>query len=152
MNLVSDTKIKRKEKVELPPVKISVIQRQDLSPVVVFSALQQKFPSVQSFLFESKENSLPTHSFLGIAPIETIRIEQDKIYRTTFSGEEIVSEKPLEFISEYLNRYSQERDEKLVPFTGGIVGYFSYDLVTHLEKIPLNKIYEDSGATALLMQ
>ena len=52
--------------------------------------------------------------------------------------------KPLQKLRELLGNYRTERIEGLPPFTGGAVGFFSYDFVRQIEKIPRRAV-DDLG-------
>ncbi len=49
-----------------------------------------------------------------------------------------VNKKPLLKLRELLSNYRTERIEGLPPFTGGAVGFFSYDFVRQFEAVPQN--------------
>jgi len=79
-----------------------------------------------SFLLESVEGGqrLGRYSFIGTEPCKVITVrEKDR-------------KDPLEVISHELNRYRVVPIRDLPRFSGGAVGYLSYECVTHFEKLP----------------
>ncbi|AGL01719.1 aminodeoxychorismate synthase component I [Desulfoscipio gibsoniae] len=95
-------------------------------------------------------NNLGSHSFIGADPFLVMSskgkhitlIEADKA--TTLSG------LPLEKLKEMLIRFSMPPQNGIFPFNGGAVGFFSYDLGRHFEKIP-QKSVDDLNTPDLLL-
>ena len=87
------------------------------TPIEVLRIL--KNVSSHCFLFESVENQeiWGRYTFLGFDPKEEI----------AFTG----GKNPRGRIEEVLKEYKSPRMEKLPSFTGGLVGYFSYDYVKY---------------------
>ena len=54
---------------------------------------------------------------------------------TTLDGESVSVENPFDLIKPYLDRTC--KTESNLPFNGGLLGYFSYDLARRLEKLPV---------------
>jgi anthranilate synthase component I len=92
----------------------------------------------ESFLLESIEGGekLARYSFLGGTPFETITGYADSV--TTKRGRKDHSTlcSPLTWLNAYFRQFTSTRLENLPRFTGGAVGYFSYDFVRLLEKLP----------------
>lgn len=83
--------------------------------------------STQSFLLESATagERLERYSFIGTNPRRVIRTGSD------YEGGCV---DPLILLEEELNRYTPARQaEALPPFTGGAVGYISYDCIKYFE-------------------
>ncbi|HSW93111.1 MAG TPA: aminodeoxychorismate synthase component I [Gammaproteobacteria bacterium] len=51
-------------------------------------------------------------------------------------GDETFFGNPLDVLLEQLSLFPLEKKANLPPFQGGVAGFFSYDLVRHLEKLP----------------
>lgn len=90
-----------------------------------------------SYFFESVQGGekwgrysiigLPCSTILRVAG-ETVTVEEDgKVV------EELVTEKPFEFIAEFKNRFRVAELPESQRFSGGLVGYFSYDTVRFVE-------------------
>jgi para-aminobenzoate synthetase component 1 len=48
----------------------------------------------------------------------------------------VINENPLELLRQYIKNYQIECGFKEVPFCGGCIGYFSYDLANFMEELP----------------
>ncbi len=94
----------------------------------------------ESFLLESIEGGekLARYSFLGFDPYLVVESSGDNL--TVRRGRNIrnVSEKPIPFIRNLFKKYRPVKVPGLPRFTGGGVGYFAYDTIRWVEKIPDN--------------
>ncbi|MEM6796834.1 MAG: anthranilate synthase component I [Acidobacteriota bacterium] len=106
-----------------------------LTPLAVYQRLSAASPI--RFLFESVTGGeqISRFSLLGAEPLEVYRLYTDRLevergglHRETLPGE------PLEALERVLR--SVECEPGPIPFTGGFVGYFGYDLVRLIEKLP----------------
>ena len=88
------------------------------------------------FLLESVENgeSWGRYSFLGCDPKLTVSCNDGKIIIDDGAITEIQGREPVKVLREILCRYKAPKFEELPPFTGGLVGYFSYDYIKYVEK------------------
>jgi len=107
----------------------------DLTAFDVFLSLRnQQHP----FILDSGMNPtrLGRYSFLGADPFLTFSSKGDKC-RIARSGEpeEIQTGDPFTLLSSLLKQYRVPAHEHL-PFTGGAVGYFGYELCHFLENLP----------------
>lgn len=96
--------------------------------------------SEHAFLLESVEHgeSLGRYSFLGSDP-ELVFECRGKQVTISEQGEKRrieVERSPLNQLREILRRYRPVSDPDLPPFTGGAVGYISYDMVRDFERLP----------------
>jgi anthranilate synthase component 1 len=93
--------------------------------------------SVNAFLLESVEGGekIARYSFIGVDPFLCFEARGDRI---TVSGREQKSFKgnPIQVLREYVDRYRPVALPGMPPFTGGAVGYFGYDTIRYIEKIP----------------
>ncbi len=48
----------------------------------------------------------------------------------------VINGNPLEILRKYINDYKIEDSLEIVPFCGGCIGYFSYDIVRFIEELP----------------
>jgi anthranilate synthase component 1 len=93
-----------------------------LTPVAAFAALSS---TAEAFLFESVERgeNLGRYSFVGFDPRRNLRFDSSTADPVATLNAELV---PLRVYGE----------EKLPPFFGGAVGYFSYNVCGWSERIP----------------
>ena len=107
-----------------------------LTPVAAY--LKVTDPEDDSFLLESVEGGehLARYSFLGKAPFLKFRARGKEVRLESGEGTEILRGKPLEALRELLAKYRRPAVIGLPPFTGGAVGFFSYDSSRYLEAIP----------------
>ncbi|HEX2833045.1 MAG TPA: anthranilate synthase component I [Thermoanaerobaculia bacterium] len=94
-----------------------------LTPLVAFAALANE--GEEAFLFESVERgeNVGRYSFVGFDPRRSLRFD------ATVAD-------PVRVLNEELVPLLVEGEEKLPPFFGGAVGYFSYGINRWTEKIP----------------
>lgn len=109
------------------------------TPVSVFLKLAQKPPV---FLLESVERgeNLGRYSFLGLGHSEIIECRGREALIRNNEGEERLllreGRDPLHLIEESLRRRRSVTMPGLPPFSGGAVGYLSYDVVNFFEELP----------------
>jgi len=111
------------------------------TPVSAFLRIAQKpngQPEPEAFLLESVEGGehVGRYTFIGIEPYKkitsrgtTITIEEGK-KRRTFEGD-IFAE-----LKQALSGHTPARLPGLPPFTAGAVGFFAYDVVRQIERLP----------------
>jgi anthranilate synthase component 1 len=104
------------------------------TPISIFKRLEPQGPC---FLLESVEGgeSLSRYSFMGFDPLWTLELKNGAGVMRSAAGEEAVSGHPLDILARTLGQYRCP-DLDLPRFFGGAVGYFGYDLVRHLERLP----------------
>lgn len=104
----------------------------DITPILMLRKLAAL--DEQYFLLESVEGgSLGRYSFLGYRPRRTVSC-RDGITKVTEDGvARIVPGKPKEALQTILETYRSPRIEDLPPFTGGLVGYFAYEMIQYAE-------------------
>ncbi len=82
------------------------------------------------FLLDSgmDPGKLGRYSFMGSDPFLVLRSRGEKITLIRDGKEETRQGNPFDILGELLEVYSLDAEENVVPFVGGAVGYFSYDL------------------------
>lgn len=123
------------ELVELLPVR-----RERLADLETPASAFAKLRSLGgAFLFESVEGGerMARYSFIGVAPRATITF-RDGIAAIDERGERrtIPYEDPLLVLRSELARYRRRPVEGLPRFSGGAVGYISYDAARRFERLP----------------
>jgi anthranilate synthase component I len=111
-----------------------------LTPVSAYINVSHK--SRYSFLLESVEGGerAARYSFIGVAPYS--------IFKSKGEGYEVDGAKfhgdPLGAIERIFGGFKVAGAEALPPFIGGGVGFFAYDIIRHIEKLP-DKTLDDLG-------
>ena len=120
----------------------AVTDQPALTPVAALEALQSRGHAV---LLESARVNERTgrYSFVTAEPYLIFRSQGENVelcLPATPAGKygrrATVNKKPLLKLRELLSNYRTERIEGLPPFTGGAVGFFSYDFVRQFEAVP----------------
>jgi len=94
-----------------------------------------------SFLLESVERGeqLGRYSFIGTDPEIVFKCKNNKgslLYKHK-EKQVSLSDGPLPFLRHMMNKYRFVINDSLPPFCGGAVGYFSYDVIRTIEKLPI---------------
>jgi anthranilate synthase component I len=93
--------------------------------------------SQRYYLLESIEGGEKwgRYSFLGFHPIVHVTCKNKTV--TIDDGEKqiIQTEKPFDVLRELLKQYKAPKLSGLPPFTGGLVGYFSYEMIGYTEPV-----------------
>jgi len=107
-----------------------------LTPVSAFLAVAEKEP--YAFLLESVEGGekVGRYTFLGTRPYMRLVGRRDGVWRERGRQREHAGNDPIQALRQELKRHKPAQVPGLPPFTGGAVGYFAYDFVRRLEKLP----------------
>jgi anthranilate synthase component I len=105
-----------------------------LTPLSVYRRLADISP--HRFLLESVSGGerVSRFSFLGAGPRETYRLYEDRLEVERGGCRKRLPGEPLAALREVLRSVSS--DPGPIPFTGGFVGYFGYDLIRLVERLP----------------
>lgn len=87
------------------------------------------------YLLESVVNkdNWSRYSFLGYDPTLTVHCTDGEVTVKSPTQETVTTDNPIEKLKEILAGYKSPRIDYLPPFTGGLVGYFSYDCIKYFE-------------------
>ncbi|MEW6183677.1 MAG: anthranilate synthase component I [Bacillota bacterium] len=113
------------------------------TPIAAFKKLGQ----CPSFLLESVSGGefLGRYSFIGFDPFLDFRSQGDNVSITMDGKTEVLTKSsPLEVLPGIFAKLRGPRLEGLPRFYGGGVGYFGYDLVRHIERLPQATV-DDTG-------
>ena len=107
------------------------------TPIQVLKALKAKSNHV--YMLESVENqeNWGRYTFLGYNPTMCVTMLEGELVVKDDKGNEIKREKvshPGAYLREIIEAHRSPRIEGLPTFTGGLVGYFSYDYIKYREK------------------
>ncbi len=120
----------------------ALIDQPALTPVAALEALRSGGHAV---LLESARVNERTgrYSFITAEPYLIFRSRGENVELSLpatptgkYGRRATVNKKPLLKLRELLSNYRTERIEGLPPFTGGAVGFFSYDFVRQIEAVP----------------
>ncbi|HDX9580229.1 TPA: anthranilate synthase component I [Bacillus pseudomycoides] len=76
------------------------------------------------------------YSIVGLDPVAIVR-GKDKTLHIWENGEGTIEKgNPLHLMQKYMEQWKTEHNDAYPPFQGGAIGYFSYDCIRYIEKIP----------------
>ncbi|MFQ5822974.1 MAG: anthranilate synthase component I [bacterium] len=119
----------------------------------VFAFLRLRTVSEKAFLLESVEGGEKTarYSFLGCQPFSTIQYSDNKIEAERNGKRKYFEGNIFEYLKLLMHKYNAVHLPGLPRFTGGAVGYFGYETVQLLEKVPKNKTDDIDFPQAMFM-
>ncbi len=108
----------------------------DHSPLAIFCNLREQFEG-EKFLLESVEGTAKTarYSFIGFDPILTFKSTGNRIQISMHNETTETEGDPISALRSLLRTY-RVGSVGITPFSGGLVGYLSYDLVRQFENLP----------------
>ena len=107
-----------------------------LTPVAAYLKLART--AKYSCLLESVEGgeNIARYTFLGVDPAEVFRSHGRSCKIEIGSRIETIDANPIELLRSRVSRYRPVRLAGLPPLVGGAIGYFAYDMVRLVERIP----------------
>ena len=106
------------------------------TPVHLFNALHGRYENC--FILESVNNKdqWSRYSYIGIEPKQRITLDKHKAYVEELSGEREITDvdDPISFFSALIEKNRAPQFPNRPKLTGGLMGYFSYDVVRYFEK------------------
>ncbi|MBU0971728.1 MAG: anthranilate synthase component I family protein [Proteobacteria bacterium] len=121
------------------PVCTRVLADMD-TPVTLLQKCYDK--NKESFLLESVEGGerWARYSFLGVSAFGNVKIFKDHVAITTQTNQEKIFHKkdPLEVMRTLINGYRPADIPDLPRFWSGLTGYFTYEMVSFFEEIPVS--------------
>jgi para-aminobenzoate synthetase component 1 len=95
-----------------------------------------------SFFLDSgmDPQKLGRYSFMGSDPFLVMRSRGDSVTVIRDGVKEISRRNPFDVMGELLAAYTVDGSRAPVPFVGGAVGYFSYDLCHFIERLPARAV------------
>jgi para-aminobenzoate synthetase component 1 len=107
----------------------------ELSPLDAFELFRDK---QFSFFLDSgmDAHKLGRYSFIGSNPFLVLSTRGSDIILTRGAEKSRLSGNPFDILNHFLETYHLDPCSSPVPFTGGAVGYFSYDLCHFIERLP----------------
>ena len=91
-----------------------------------------------SFIFESVEKGTirGRYTIIGYNPDKIYDIKNKKIIEDNFKSKKIIKKDVLKYLNELLNNFKVKSLKTLPRMSSMLVGYFSYDIIRLIEKIP----------------
>lgn len=120
------------------------------TPISIFQKMKSnKF----SYLLESAEGDgkLSRYSFIGIDPFLVFQNKGLKIEIIKEDKKIVLYENPLLYLRKLFDNFKIISVEGLPRFFGGGVGYFGYDMVRFIEKLPEKKIIDSEMPDCILI-
>lgn len=122
--------------------------KSDLTDMELFEAVKKNgdYP----FFLDSGMDSekLGRYSFIGVDPFLMVKSEGNRVSLEEDGKIRTIDGNPLDILQEKLDMYKIERED--IPFVGGGVGYFSYELAHLMEKLP-NTVEKDVDIPEMVM-
>lgn len=104
-----------------------------LTPILLLKRFADS--SDNFFLLESVEGGehFGRYSFLGVHPSLRLFAKEGKAVRKTNLAEQMLTVTPVEALRNLLEEYKSPKISGMPTFTGGMVGYFSYEMIGYAE-------------------
>ncbi|MGD6870097.1 MULTISPECIES: aminodeoxychorismate synthase component I [Bacillus cereus group] len=88
----------------------------------------------QHILLESGRGG--RYNIVGLNPVAVIRGKGETLHISESGKETIKRGNPLDLMQEYTEQWKTDYNPEYPPFQGGAIGYFSYDCIRYIEKLP----------------
>ena len=97
-----------------------------------------------SFIFESveKRRIRGRYTIIGADPDKIWEFNKKKIHIITNNKKRIIKASPYPFLKKLIENFNFPLPKNLPPLCSLLVGYFSYDIIRYIEKIP-DKCFDD---------
>ena len=91
-----------------------------------------------SFIFESVEKGKVRgrYTIIGFNPDKIINIKNNKIIEDNFNRKKLIKQNILNYLNKLLKNFKVKSPKELPRMSSMLVGYFSYDIIRLIEKIP----------------
>ncbi len=91
-----------------------------------------------SFIFESVEKGIirGRYTIIGFNPDKTYDINKNRIIEDNFKKKKIIKKDILKYLNELVESFKVKASVSLPGMSSMLVGYFSYDIIRLIEKIP----------------
>ncbi|MEC3127715.1 aminodeoxychorismate synthase component I, partial [Bacillus tropicus] len=76
------------------------------------------------------------YNIVGLNPVAVIRGKDETLHISESGKETIKRGNPLDLMQEYMEQWKTDYNPEYPPFQGGAIGYFSYDCIRYIEKLP----------------
>ena len=91
-----------------------------------------------SFIFESVEKGTirGRYTIIGFNPDKTYNIKKNKIIINDFKRKKVIKKNVLQYLNELFKNFKVKFSGDMPRMASMLVGYFSYDIIRLIEKIP----------------
>ena len=91
-----------------------------------------------SFIFESVEKGITRgrYTIVGLKPDKIWNINKNIITEEFEGRKKIIKEKPLNFLNNLIHKFNTKIPRGIPKMSAMLVGYFSYDIIRYIEKVP----------------
>ena len=105
-----------------------------ITPITLLKKISKR--SQKYFLFESAEvgERWARYSFLGFDPIMHISCKNNELIIKGKNKQHLHTDKPFDFLRKLMSQYKAPKMQGMPPFSGGLVGTFSYEMIRYAEK------------------
>lgn len=115
------------------------------TPVQLFNCLHEAYDDC--FILESVDNKdkWGRYSYVGIAPRAEIKLK-NHIATIKYSDGTVTEKKvenPIDFFSDIIEEHKSPRFNNYPKLTGGLIGFFAYDMIRYFEKTLVNVPNDD---------
>ena len=134
-------KLKENKEYTLAPISMEILS-DFITPIEAIRIL--KAASTHAYLLESAKanENWGRYTFLGFEPELSISCIDGKM---NVDGKEFECSDPTNYLRDLLKKYKSPRISSLPPFTGGLVGYFSFDFINYKEPSTKMNIDDSEG-------
>ena len=91
-----------------------------------------------SFIFESveKRKIRGRYTIIGADPDKIWEFDKKKIHIITNNKKKVIKDSPYTFLKKLIENFNFPLPKNLPPICSLLVGYFSYDIIRYIEKVP----------------
>ena len=134
-------KLKENKEYTLAPISMEILS-DFITPIEAMRIL--KAASTHAYMLESAKanENWGRYTFLGFEPELSISCIDGKM---NVDEKEFECSDPTNYLRELLKKYKSPRISSLPPFTGGLVGYFSFDFINYKEPSTKMNIDDSEG-------
>ena len=107
---------------------------------IILNLINKILVKKNSFIFESVERRTirGRYTIIGSDPDKIWELNNDKIYIVENNKKKIIPGKPYVFLKQLIENFNFPLPKNLPPLSSLLAGYFSYDIIRYIEKIPNN--------------
>ena len=109
-----------------------------LSNKIIENIINNFLVKENSFIFESveKRRIRGRYTILGANPDKVWEFNKEKIFIIKNGKKKIIKKRPYNFLRNLIENFNFPLPKNLPPLCSLLVGYFSYDIIRYIEKVP----------------